>query len=133
MQVLPSARSLCLLLAWSEIVARQRRWVRLTPADRAGLTGFEAVEIRECLQELTERGCCTAAAYGDLHYITRRGATLARAIRELLEQGASLSDLTPAKLGPKLIRFPFVFRDVGRDGFTFPAEHIQVTEHIATA
>jgi hypothetical protein len=45
-------------------------------------TRWIRTEIQRSLKELTENGCCTPAAYGDLHYITRRGATLARAVRE---------------------------------------------------
>jgi hypothetical protein len=111
MQVLPSASALRVLLAWSEVVARQRRWVRITASEIPVLSEMDAVEIRGCVAELAEMGCCTPAAHGDLYYISRRGATLARATRELLSQGLELGELTPASLAPKLIRFPYIFRD----------------------
>ena len=107
MPVLPSVSSFQVLLACSEAVEIKHRWVRLTAAEVPGLAGLEAEEIQEAVSELSDRGYCAPAAYGELIYITREGAKLAKVARDLLSQGMKLTELTIDTLAPALIRFPF--------------------------
>lgn len=113
MPVLPTTASFRVLLACSEAVESKHRWVHLTPAEVPGLAGLTPVEIQSAVSELTEHGYCAPAAYGELMYITREGAKLARVARDRLTQGAALTDLTMETLAPTLVRFPF---------FRLPAE-----------
>jgi hypothetical protein len=107
MPVLPSAASFQVLLACSEAVESKHRWVRLTENEVPGLVGLDAQEIQAAVSELSERGYCAPAAYGELIYITREGAKLAKAARELVSQGAKVTELTIDALAPALLRFPF--------------------------
>lgn len=107
MPVLPSAASFQVLLACSEAVESKHRWVHLTEAEVPGLAGLESEEIQRAVSELSEHGYCAPAAYGELMYITREGAKLARVARDLVSQGASITDLTLDALAPTLRRFPF--------------------------
>jgi hypothetical protein len=107
MPVLPTAASFQVLLACSEAVQSKHRWVHLTAAEVPGLAGMEAQEIQQAVSELSEHGYCAPAAYGELMYITREGAKLAKVARELVSQGASITDLTLDALTPALKRFPF--------------------------
>ena len=113
MPVLPTAASFRVLLACSEAVESKHRWVHLTAAEVPGLSGLTPTEIQDAVSELTEHGYCAPAAYGELMYITREGAKLARVARDLVSQGTSLADLTLEALAPTLVRFPF---------FNLPAE-----------
>ena len=113
MPVLPTLASFRVLLACSEAVESKHRWVHLTASEVPGLSGLTPSEIQEAISELTEHGYCAPAAYGELMYITREGAKLARVARDLVSQGASVSELTLETLAPALIRFPF---------FNLPAE-----------
>ena len=107
MPVLPTAASFQVLLACSEAVESKHRWVHLTAAEVPGLAGLEAQEIQRAVSELSEHGYCAPAAYGELMYITREGAKLARVARDLVNQGAEITDLTLEALAPSLLRFPF--------------------------
>src|SRR5215207_10040508 len=107
MPVLPSAASFQVLLACSEAVESKHRWVRLTETEVPGLVGLDAQEIQEAVSELTEHGYCAPAAYGELMYITREGAKLARIARDMLSKGAEVTELTLEALAPTLMRFPF--------------------------
>jgi len=107
MPVLPTAASFRVLLACSEAVESKHRWVHLTPNEVPGLTGLTPGEIQEAVSELTRQGYCAPAAYGDLMYITREGAKLARVARDLLSQGLEVAELTMETLAPALVRFPF--------------------------
>jgi hypothetical protein len=107
MPVIPTAASFRVLLACSEAVESKHRWVHLTPSEVPGLTGLTPREIQEAVSELTERGYCAPAAYGELLYITREGAKLARVARDLLSQGLEVAELTMEALAPSLVRFPF--------------------------
>src|SRR5215207_5901581 len=102
MPVLPSAASFQVLLACSEAVESKHRWVRLTETEVPGLVGLDAQEIQAAVSELSERGYCAPAAYGELMYITREGAKLAKAARELVSQGAKITELTLDALAPAL-------------------------------
>jgi hypothetical protein len=107
MPVLPTVASFRVLLACSEAVESKHRWVHLTPSEVPGLAGLTPGEIQEAVSELTQRGYCAPAAYGDLMYITREGAKLARAARDLLGEGRDVAELTLESLAPALVRFPF--------------------------
>ena len=107
MPVLPSAASFQVLLACSEAVESKHRWVRLTETEVPGLAGLEAQDIQSAVSELSERGYCAPAAYGELMYITREGAKLAKVAREVMSQGVELAELTLDRLAPALVRFPF--------------------------
>jgi hypothetical protein len=107
MPVLPSVASFQVLLACSEAVESKHRWVHLTAAEVPGLAGLEAQEIQEAVSELSEQGYCAPAAYGELMYITREGAKLAKVARDMLSQGVGLAELTLDALAPVLGRFPF--------------------------
>ena len=107
MPVLPSAASFQVLLACSEAVESKHRWVHLTAAEVPGLAGLESEEIQRAVSELSEHGYCAPAAYGELMYITREGAKLARVARDLVSQGTEIDDLTMDALAPTLMRFPF--------------------------
>ena len=109
MPVLPSAASFQVLLACSEAVESKHRWVHLTAAEVPGLSGLAAQEIQSAVSELSEQGYCAPAAYGELMYITREGAKLAKIARDLLSEGAEIADLTLDALAPTLARSP-VFR-----------------------
>ena len=107
MPVLPTVASFRVLLACSEAVESKHRWVHLTDNEVPGLAGLTPREIQEAVSELTEQGYCAPAAYGELMYITREGAKLARVARELLGQGLEVAELTMEALAPALVRFPF--------------------------
>ena len=107
MPVLPSAASFQVLLACSEAVESKHRWVHLTEAEVPGLAGLESEEIQTAVSELSEHGYCAPAAYGELIYITREGAKLAKIARDLVREGADVADLTLDALAPTLKRFPF--------------------------
>src|SRR5215217_3282415 len=107
MPVLPTAASFRVLLACSEAVESKHRWVHLTANEVPGLAGLTPGEIQEAVSELTVQGYCAPAAYGELMYITREGAKLARVARDLLSQGLEMAELTMDALAPVLMRFPF--------------------------
>ena len=107
MPVLPTAASFSVLLACSEAIESKHRWVHLTAAEVPGLEGLTPREIQEAVSELTEQGYCTPAAFGELMYITREGAKLARVARDLVSQGMEVTELTLEALAPTLMRFPF--------------------------
>ena len=107
MPVLPSAASFQVLLACSEAVQSKHRWVHLTAAEVPGLAGLDAREIQAAVSELSEHGYCAPAAYGELMYITREGAKLAKVARDMVSQGAEVAELTLDALAPTLKRFPF--------------------------
>jgi hypothetical protein len=107
MPVLPTAASFSVLLACSEAVESKHRWVHLTEAEVPGLAGLTPGEIQDAVSELTEHGYCAPAAYGELMYITREGAKLARVARDLVSQGTGVTELTLEALAPTLMRFPF--------------------------
>ena len=107
MPVLPTATSFRVLLACSAAVESRHRWVHLTAAEVPGLAGMTPVEIQDAVSELTGHGYCAPAAYGELMYITREGAKLARAARDLVSEGREVTELTLEELAPTLKRFPF--------------------------
>ena len=107
MPVLPSAASFQVLLACSEAVESKHRWVHLTEAEVPGLAGLEARQIQEAVSELSAHGYCAPAAYGELMYITREGAKLAKVARDMIGQGFDVAELTLDALAPTLMRFPF--------------------------
>ena len=107
MPVLPTAASFRVLLACSAAVESKHRWVHLTAAEVPGLAGMTPGEIQDAVSELTGYGYCAPAAYGELMYITRKGAKLARAARELVSDGMQMTELTLEALAPTLKRFPF--------------------------
>ena len=107
MPVLPSAASFQVLLACSEAVESKHRWVHLTEAEVPGLAGLEAHDIQQAVSELSEYGYCAPAAYGELMYITREGAKLAKIARDMVSQGVELTEITLDALAPMLMRFPF--------------------------
>lgn len=86
MATIPSVQSLRLLLSWSEAVEAKRGWVQLTPNQVPETAGMHPRELEQCVSELTARGYCTPAAHGDLIYLTREGAKMARTVRDLLAQ-----------------------------------------------
>jgi hypothetical protein len=107
MPVLPSAASFRVLLACTEAVQSQHRWVNLTVAEVPGLEGLSPEEVQEAAAELTRQGYCAPVTYGERMYITREGAKLAKVARDLMSQGLQLAELTIETLAPALVRFPY--------------------------
>lgn len=107
MPVLPSQRAFHVLVAWSQAVEPRRGWVKLTPSEVPGLEGLTQEEVEQSVSELNVGGYCTRAAHGDLVYISRQGAKLARIARDLLAEGHALSDLTLEMLAPRLAGLPY--------------------------
>ena len=107
MLVLPSQRAFHTLVAWSKAVETRRGWVKLTPCDVPDIAGLTPEEVEETISELNVAGYCTRAAHGDLVYITRQGAKLARIARDMMAEGHALSDLTMERLAPRLAGLPF--------------------------
>lgn len=107
MPVLPSQQSFQVLLAWSHAVETRRGWVRLTPTEVPALAGMSCDEVQGCISELSSLGLCTRAAHGDLVYLSRQGARLARVVREMIAEGTALPDVTLELLAPRLAGIPF--------------------------
>ena len=107
MPVLPSQRAFHVLVAWSQAVESRRGWVKLTPSDVPGLGGLSQEEVDQAVSELNLRGYSIPAAHGDLVYISRQGAKLARIARDMISEGHALAELTLETLAPRLAGLPF--------------------------
>lgn len=111
MPVLPTIQSLEVLLAWSEAVEKKHGWVRLEPVEVPALGDVTPEALQASITELASLGLCVRAAHGELVYLTRDGAKLAKVTRHLRSQGAGLEELTPDTIARPLMRFPFGIAD----------------------